>query len=336
MTKKEALKKTVVLNFRCGKCRLEHSINLEEVDPVAKPNENNSKMGNSGKYATVVPNSSGLKKMESVLHQLEELPNETDLRKQVDVLTSSMTFIAQQYDTILELQKRVCTLESKIKLTGQGPPGREPRGPNRHSRDPHPARRDVVISQIPRMQEEKLENVALEVLRVVGCEAMEEDIESVERFASKATGEKHFIKIRFRREETKIKAIKCSRAKKAKVGQLIENIKKDTTRFTDASKIRFSTQRTDYMDWAIFINESVSKECKKILDSALRLKRSGRVASVWTNNNRVHLIEKEGANVSVIHSLDFLQRTFGPIPQAPSSTGTERQHVDEQTIYTDM
>lgn len=353
ITKQETINKVTIMNFRCGECRLNHSIREDEdagpevevnpnEDPKSPSANGNTPRGNPKRDLKVTFGDggkiTGIKKMEEMLKKLEDLPNETDLSKQIDVLTHSMTFIARQYDIIVELQKRVSVLEGRVKTMKRIEPASNT---GNRTHEPHPARRDVIISPVPKVQGEDTLKVSLEVLKLVGCDTEAVNIESVERFRSKASSLPHYIKIRFKNEDMKIKAIKGSRAKKIKVGQLVDNIESNLSHFTDASKLRLSYNKSDVGNWSIFINESVSKECKKVLDAALLLKKSGKLLRVWTQNNRVHVVEKEGNNPVAVHSITFLERTYGPIPETPVTLATDQVHArgsgegEDNTVYTD-
>lgn len=183
VTVQESKREEVVMNFRCYDCRLNHSVRNGDFS-----DENPS----NGEKKT-----SGIHNMSDVLYQLQDVITEVESTKQIQVLTSSMIFMASQFDQIQQLQRRVAKLElmaTKYEST---------KSHDTVKTSTHPARKDVIISQIPTIQGENVKKVAMAVLETVGCSVQEEEIVQVERFQAKSNGCSNYLKVRFVSETQK-------------------------------------------------------------------------------------------------------------------------------------
>lgn len=226
---------------------------------------------------------------ERVLSKIENMEKKWD--KRMDQFESIIQMCSAQIDDVTNLKKKVKGLEDRLRNLEKTPRQQESQF------------RDVIITNVPPMEGEVTTNVAHAVFESLSASVSAEDIQSASRFESEANKtKKYFLKVRLSSSEIKGKVIKAARAAKASLKDL---------NLSSKIKLPFKNENElppDFQAAPIFVNESVTRETKSLLQKTLKLKKEGKLHTVWTYQNRVYVRKSKDAKPFPINGEEELSR----------------------------
>lgn len=226
---------------------------------------------------------------ERVLSKIENMEKKWD--KRMDQFESIIQMCSAQIDDVTNLKKKVKGLEDRLRNLEKTPRQQESQF------------RDVIITNVPPMEGEVTTNVAHAVFESLSASVSAEDIQSASRFESEANKtKKYFLKVRLSSSEIKGKVIKAARAAKASLKDL---------NLSSKIKLPFKNENElppDFQAAPIFVNESVTRETKSLLQKTLKLKKEGKLHTVWTYQNRVYVRKTKDAKPFPINGEEELPR----------------------------
>lgn len=238
-------------NFRCNKCSGSDSDSEPEDDPEGRQRRDPA--------------------TDSLLQVLKKF---TDLDKKMDERMNQFQAVIEMFsskiDEVTKLKSEVSRLTERVKALENAPR----QNPEQH--------RDVVISNVPPMVDENPLVLAEKIFESLDAGLSKGDVQRALRFESK-NGEykRHFLKVQLASYEAKGKAIKTSRTVRATLGDL-DLRSKFGKGFVDEESLE-----GNFLSSRIFVNEAISKPTKTILVAAVKLKKEGKIHTVWTYLDKV-------------------------------------------------
>lgn len=155
------------------------------------------------------------------------------------------------------------------------------------------------INGIEEKEHENVMDIVKSVGQSLGCPITDEMVDACHRLGQKGQGRPRGIVVKFTRRSVKEDLLNKRRVK----------------RNFNTKDIGISDRPAD----VIYINENLTQQRRKIFNAARTLKKENGFQFLWIRNGKVLLRTEEGANVTVLTSMDQVEALRKPTPATPAT-----------------